>query len=104
LERKKTYYYKATIVGVFVTYATIELFLIFKMNLCYFASFLQISLKQKDMLNAIHYPKCMGKQKCFNLFALFGQPIHHIYSGIEDEEGSQTTKLYHAPKNNFLQL
>ncbi len=58
-------------------------------GLCCFASFLQITLKQEDRLNAIHNPKCMGKWKCLNLFALFGQPIHHICSGTKDEEASQ---------------
>ncbi len=104
LEREKTYNYRIIIVGVPITYVAIELFLVFKMDLCYFASFLQIILKQNDTLNMIHYPKCMGKQNCFKLFTLFGQHIHHIYCGIkDDEEGSQTTNLYHAPKNNFLQ-
>jgi len=62
LEREKTCNYIATIVGVPITYVAIELFLVFKMDLCYFASFLQINLKQNNMLNAIHYPKCMDKQ------------------------------------------
>ncbi len=81
LEKEKTCNYITTIVGVPITYVAIELFLVFKMDLCYFVSFVQISIKQNNMLNAIHYPKCMDKQKCFNLFTLFGQPIHHIYSG-----------------------